>query len=79
MMDFWREWIRTHGSAWPDDYRFRLDPESVIQKDITQYLNGIGSRVRILDVGAGPLTVVGKRWPGHDLELTAVERARRQI
>jgi SAM-dependent methyltransferase len=72
-MAFWREWMRTQGSRWPDDYRFRLDPESVIQKDITQHLSAIGSRVRLLDVGAGPLTVVGKRWPGHDFELTAVD------
>jgi SAM-dependent methyltransferase len=68
-----REWLRTRGGRWPDDYRFRLDPESVIQEDITRHLNGAGQRVRILDVGAGPLTFVGKRWPGHDLELTAVD------
>jgi SAM-dependent methyltransferase len=68
-----REWLRTQGGKWPDDYRFRLDPGSVIQEDITRHLNGAGRRVRILDVGAGPLTFVGKRWPGHDVELTAVD------
>jgi SAM-dependent methyltransferase len=72
-MTFWREWMRTQGSRWHEDYWFRLDPESSIQKEITQHLSGIGSRVRLLDVGAGPLTVVGKRWPGHQLELTAVD------
>lgn len=68
-----REWLRTRGGRWPDDYRFRLDPESIVQEDITRHLNGAGRRVRILDAGAGPLTFVGKRWPGHDLELTAVD------
>jgi SAM-dependent methyltransferase len=67
------EWLRTQGGRWPGDYRFRLDPESVIQEDITRHLNGAGQRVRLLDAGAGPLTFVGKRWPGHDLELTAVD------
>lgn len=72
-MAFWREWMHTQGSRWPGDYRFRLDPDSVIQENITQHLSGTGSRVRLLDVGAGPLTVVGKHWPGHELELTAVD------
>jgi SAM-dependent methyltransferase len=72
-MAFWREWMSTQGSKWPDDFRFRLDPESVIQTSISEHLTGVASRVRLLDVGAGPLTVVGKRWPGHDLELTAVD------
>ncbi|HEY3716634.1 MAG TPA: methyltransferase domain-containing protein [Jatrophihabitantaceae bacterium] len=70
---FWRSWFATKGSEWPDDYRFRLDPESQIQEQITKYLDGIGHSVRILDVGAGPLTFVGKRWSGHDLNLTAVD------
>lgn len=72
-MAFWREWMSTGGGQWPDDYRFRLDPESEIQEQITQHLNGIGSQVRMLDAGAGPLTVVGKRWPGHEFTLTAVD------
>jgi SAM-dependent methyltransferase len=72
-LDFWRDWMRTKGSSWPEDFRFRLDPESLIQDSITTHLDGIGSRVRMLDVGAGPLTFVGKRWPDHDFELSAVD------
>lgn len=30
-------------------------------------------KLRILDVGAGPLTVVGKHWPGHEIEIVAVD------
>jgi SAM-dependent methyltransferase len=70
---FWREYLSTGGSHWPDDYRFRLDPEAVIQEQITQHLHDIGSRVRMLDVGAGPLTIVGKRWPRHEFTLQAVD------
>jgi hypothetical protein len=72
-MGYWRDWMRTKGGEWPEDYRFRLDPESVIRTHITRHLDGIGSRVRMLDVGAGALTIVGKRWPGHDFTLTAVD------
>lgn len=31
------------------------------------------SVVKILDVGAGPLTRIGKIWPGHQLEITATD------
>jgi len=29
--------------------------------------------VRVLDVGAGPLTVVGKKWAGRKIEIVAVD------
>ena len=29
--------------------------------------------IRILDVGCGPLTTLGKVWEGHSIEITAVD------
>jgi SAM-dependent methyltransferase len=72
-MAFWRAWFKTSGSQWPEDYKFRIDPDTAIQDSITKHLTGVGSRVRMLDVGAGPLTLVGKRWAGREFELTAVD------
>jgi SAM-dependent methyltransferase len=72
---YWREWLATEGNSngYPRDYQFRLNPESEIQESITRHLSGIGPRVRMLDVGAGPLTHIGKRWRGHEFTLTAVD------
>lgn len=70
---FWRGWFATKGGDWPEDYPCRLDPDSVLQDWITRWLGGMGPVVRFLDCGAGPLTKVGKTWPGHDLRITAVD------
>jgi len=70
---YWRMWLATGGAHCPADYQFRLDPEAELQESITSQLDRIGARVRLLDVGAGPLTSVGKRWSGHDFSLTAVD------
>lgn len=37
-----------------------------------------GAEVRILDVGAGPLTSVGKRWPGRTVTITPVDALARE-
>jgi SAM-dependent methyltransferase len=71
--DFWREYLRTGGSQWPDAYQSRIDPESELQEHIVQRLSGLGQRVSMLDAGAGPLTAVGKKWAGHEFTLTAVD------
>lgn len=72
-LEFWRNWFATKGGSWPEDYRFRIDPDSELQEGLKEYLSDARSTVRILDVGAGPLTYVGKRWAGHELLITAVD------
>jgi SAM-dependent methyltransferase len=72
---FWEKYISTGGLDWPDEFRFRTDPESLLQETMMiERLETIPDEtVRILDVGAGPLTVLGKRHPAKRLEITAVD------
>ena len=42
-----------------------------IQADVAQFLESENDK--LLDVGAGPLTVIGTRWKGHKLDVTAVD------
>ncbi|MGE5221831.1 MAG: class I SAM-dependent methyltransferase [Omnitrophica WOR_2 bacterium] len=51
----------------------RLDPDSELQSHIKELIRDIGPKARILDVGAGPLTVLGKCWDGHKLDITATD------
>jgi SAM-dependent methyltransferase len=72
--DFWLRWLRDRGGAWPEDYRLRTDPEAELQPHIRRFLESPpDARLQILDVGSGPLTVLGKRWGNRDLEITAVD------
>jgi SAM-dependent methyltransferase len=71
---FWRAWLATKGLDYPWDYEPRLDPAQPLQERITQHLGAPpGATVSILDVGAGPLTRLGKRWEGRIVWITAVD------
>jgi SAM-dependent methyltransferase len=72
-LTFWDRWFATSGGQWPDDYRLRLDPATPLQETFVKRLDPSRRQVAILDVGAGPLTIVGKRWPDHVVAITAVD------
>ena len=72
--EFWLRWLRDRGAPWTDDFALRTDPEAQLQPHIAQHLTGAPrDGVRVLDVGSGPLTVLGKHWDGHRLDITAVD------
>jgi SAM-dependent methyltransferase len=69
---FWEWWLRTKGGGcgfMAEDYRQRLDPQSPLQDVVTRRLSGPAA---ILDVGAGPLTFLGK-CAAYPIEITAVD------
>lgn len=54
----------------------RLDPEAPLDDELLERVIGeLGevSSISILDVGSGPLTSVGKKLPGVELEVTACD------
>jgi SAM-dependent methyltransferase len=69
---FWSEWFRTKGLEWEKEFRDRLDPDLPFQEYLVRYLPK-SSKCAILDVGAGPLTALGKRLTGCELVITAVD------
>jgi SAM-dependent methyltransferase len=74
-VEWWQEWLGARGQIWrPEEYESALDPEQPIQDYIIECLDAPpGATVSILDVGAGPLTKVGKRWEGRTVQVTAVD------
>jgi SAM-dependent methyltransferase len=71
---FWEKWIRTKGSEWPEDFKRRLDPHSAATGYHLQVLERIGAdTIHILDVGAGPLTTIGKRYQEKTLVIKACD------
>src|SRR4030088_1771961 len=69
---FWWRWIGTRGLTWPQEFERRLDPRCPLLPHIAAYLRDVaGEPVRILDVGAGPVTSLGYRLEGRTLEITA--------
>jgi len=76
---FWDDWFRTKGATkgtakeatGPARYRDRLNPDFPLQAR-PEALLPVGD-VHILDVGAGPLTYLGKKAVGRSLTITAID------
>jgi len=63
-IDFWDRVLSTT----------RLNPGKPLQAYLVKLIDAApGSRVEILDVGAGPLTFLGFRWPERDVHITALD------
>lgn len=73
-IEYWQSWVTTKGHEFPEDYKFRLNPNAPLQDHITRHLKDFsGGTLNILDVGAGPMTKLGKKWGHVDVQITAVD------
>jgi SAM-dependent methyltransferase len=74
-VSFWRGYIDGAGLDWPEEYAERLDPATPLREHlIADRLDDLRAGiVSILDVGAGPMTTLGKTYPGRTLAITAVD------
>lgn len=73
-INFWSYWISSKGWEWPADFANRLDPSLPLQDNLRSMIDvPAGLTIRILDVGSGPLTLLGKKWEGRTVEILAVD------
>lgn len=70
-IDFWDKYLKTGGLEWQEGFQTRLDPLTPLEPHIEQLLP-LGE-VSVLDVGAGPLTYLGKISEGRRIQMTAVD------
>jgi SAM-dependent methyltransferase len=73
-IDFWRECLPFRIATSPE-YKRRMDPNGPVGDSfLTKHVERIeSSPVSIIDVGSGPLTAVGKSYPGKTLSVTATD------
>ncbi len=71
---FWAGWIASRGGQWPEDFLWRMNPVAPLWPFPTEVATALGqSALRLLDVGAGPVTSLGGVLPGVALAVTAVD------
>jgi SAM-dependent methyltransferase len=70
----WDIWLRTRGMEDPGDFARRIAPDQPLQEHLKKLLpQSNGRPYRILDIGAGPLTTVGKVCDGSRIDLLAID------
>lgn len=73
-VDFWDKWVREKGGEWPEDFERRLNEQTEILGWVKELIGeSAGDTVNILDVGSGPVSVLGNRYSGKDLNLVAID------
>jgi SAM-dependent methyltransferase len=71
---FWDEVARTGGRQWPEDFRARMSPQTPVAAWIVEAARAQGGQARVLDVGAGPVTVLGHAAPADTaIEIVATD------
>lgn len=51
----------------------RMNPDRPFQPYLMKLIEAPSTRVEILDVGAGPMTFLGHKWPGCEIRITAID------
>ena len=73
---FWEDYLARRGQSCgaTEEFKFRTAPDSELQPWLREWLNSpVNAEVRVLDVGAGPLTWVGKKWTGRQVLIDAID------
>ena len=69
----WDKWLATKGGRRPGLYLKKLDPNRELDPLLSKLLPPGDQPADLLDVGAGPLTVLGKKCEGRTLRIVAVD------
>jgi SAM-dependent methyltransferase len=70
----WDIWLRTSGMSDPGDFARRIAPDLPLQEHLKKLLpQSQGRAYRILDIGAGPLTTLGKVCDGRAVDLVCID------
>ena len=75
-LDFWRAVFSSYREGKYDDIKDFIDPNRPLQEQVKRMIRtGLlrDKRIRILDVGCGPLTTLGKVWEDYEVEIVAVD------
>ena len=73
-VQFWDEWFRTKGLSWPEGYTRRFDPQLELSEYHRSFIDQLPQEdIKILDVGAGPLTLLGKTHPSKRITIVATD------
>ena len=72
-MIFWEGWISARAAQPDDDFRFRVNPARPLKDVLAQLLPAHQPQPTVLDVGCGPLSNIGIRFSGGEVQLMGAD------
>ncbi|MEI6158586.1 MAG: methyltransferase domain-containing protein [Roseococcus sp.] len=74
-LGFWTHWAKTRGGGWPEEFAARMNPDTPLVPWLGDWASKAGlTHLRVLDVGAGPVTSIGYvPPPGMTMEVVATD------
>jgi len=73
-LKFWDQWLLKKGGLQSNDFKDRLDPDFPLSDYYCRFIAHLPSKeIKILDVGAGPLTALGRKHPTKTIIITATD------
>ncbi|MFC2967388.1 hypothetical protein [Acidimangrovimonas pyrenivorans] len=74
---FWDRWVEAGGGQWPEDFEQRANPATPLKESVRELLDRLeiarDRAAEILDIGSGPLSVLGYGCPDRAVNLTLVD------
>lgn len=70
---FWQDWFDTKGLYWPQDFTDRQNPDREIDGEYAEMFGDRLKSMKILDAGCGPMTLMGPKYQGHQLDITCAD------
>lgn len=73
-ISFWSNWIDTKGREFShEEFLFRTSNDTQLQDNFKEMIGFEKKNIDILDIGSGPLTVLGKNWDNKTINITAID------
>ena len=71
---FWQGWIKEMPRKDTDFFQSQISPDKKLFGYLCDLLDAEeGSHIRILDVGAGPVSVLGDKWDGRVVQVIPID------
>jgi SAM-dependent methyltransferase len=73
-VSFWEQWMASKGGRWSDSFQALFEPGRQLPPKFAELINvPAGTVVKLLDVGAGPVSPMAVEWEGRHVVTVAVD------
>lgn len=69
---FWLRWANEKGGVYGEDFKVRMSGEKEFENRFAS-LFPVGQKIRVLDVGAGPISILGQKCERNPVTITATD------